>query len=107
MDGLFDRSGRYPQAGLGFVQSGHQYGGHLHDRDILLRGGRPDREGAGIAEALSCCQCAYTGSLTIPQAGHTDPIPALTLSLDKQTATGAGGNNGSGDVFAFSMVKTQ
>jgi hypothetical protein len=51
--------------------------------------------------------CAYNGSISIVQAGSTDPIPSLTLSPDKQSATGVGGRNGSGNVFMFSMVKTK
>lgn len=61
----------------------------------------------GAIKLFSVPKCTYKGTLTIPQANHTDPIPSLTLSLDKQTAIGAGGNNGTTDVFAFSMVKTR
>jgi len=52
-------------------------------------------------------KCLYTGSLTIPSGPHTDPLPSVTLSLDKQTAAGAGGHNGTTDVFVFTMVKTK
>ena len=61
----------------------------------------------GSLKIFAAAKCAYKGSLTIVQAGHTDPIPSLTLSMDKQTASGAGANNGSGNVFMFSMVKTK
>lgn len=60
----------------------------------------------GALTALSPSICLYAGSITSSQ-GVTDPIPSLTLSLDKQSATGAGGKNGSGNVFMFSMVRTK
>ncbi len=37
---------------------------------------------------------------------YTDPISSLTLSLDQQTASGVGAQNGSGNVSGFTMVKT-
>jgi hypothetical protein len=61
----------------------------------------------GSLKLSAVAKCRYTGSLTIVQASHTDPIPSLTLSLDKQTASGVGAQNGSGNVFVFNMVKTQ
>jgi hypothetical protein len=60
----------------------------------------------GSLKLSSAAKCAYSGSIAIPHQ-VTDPIPSLTLSLDKQTAMGAGGKNGTSDVFAFSMVKTK
>jgi hypothetical protein len=61
----------------------------------------------GMLKLSGPAKCLYSGSFTIPEAPHTDPIPALTLSLDKQTASGAGGHNGTTDVFVLTMVKTQ
>lgn len=61
----------------------------------------------GSLKLLSGAKCAYKGSLTIVQANHTDPIPSLTLSQDKQSATGVGGRDGGSNVFMFSMVKTK
>ncbi len=61
----------------------------------------------GSLKLLSGAKCAYKGSLTIVQAGSTDPIPSLTLSQDKQSATGVGGRDGGSNVFMFSMVKTK
>jgi len=50
--------------------------------------------------------CAYKGAITISnRQGATSNIPSLTLSMDKQTAMGAGGENGANDVFMFSMVR--
>jgi hypothetical protein len=50
--------------------------------------------------------CAYKGSITINQkGGGTSNIPSLTLSTDKQTAMGAGGENGANDVFMISLVR--
>jgi hypothetical protein len=61
----------------------------------------------GFLKLLSAVKCAYKGSLSIVQAGATNPIPSLTLSQDKQSATGVGGLDGGINVFMFSMVKTK
>jgi len=50
-------------------------------------------------------KCLFDGSMTSSQ-GVTAPIQ-VTLSLDKQSAAGAGGRSGTGNVFMFSMVRTK
>jgi len=61
----------------------------------------------GALRLSAPAKCAFSGSLTILPARGTNPIPSLTLSLDKQTAAGVGGANGSGNVFTFLMVRTK
>jgi len=61
----------------------------------------------GSVKLAAAAKCAFSGSINAPSAGQTDPIPSLTLSLDKQTAIGVTGTNGAGNVSAFSMVKTK
>lgn len=61
----------------------------------------------GSVKLSGAAKCAFSGSISAPAIGQTDPIPSLTLSLDKQTAVGVTGHNGAGNVSAFSMVKTQ
>jgi len=60
----------------------------------------------GSVKLIGTAKCVYSGSISIP-GQVTDPIPSLTLSLDRQTAIGVTGHNGAGNVSAFSMVKTQ
>jgi hypothetical protein len=60
----------------------------------------------GSLKLTNAARCAYSGSISLG-SGLTDPIPSLTLSLDRQTAAGVGGKNGGGNVFVFNMVKTQ
>ena len=59
----------------------------------------------GSVKPTGAARCAYSGSITAPSVGTTDPIPSLTLSLDKQSAIGVTGTNGAGNVSGFSMMK--
>ena len=47
--------------------------------------------------------CAFTGSLDFPSAGVGGTIESLTLSIDKNYATGIG--TGSAGEFLFNMVR--
>jgi hypothetical protein len=60
----------------------------------------------GSLKLGSAARCLYSGSITSSE-GATDPITSLTMSLDKQSVTGAGGRNGRANVFMFSMMKTK
>jgi hypothetical protein len=60
----------------------------------------------GALTTSAASVCLFSGSITSSQ-NVTDPIPSITLSLDKQSAMGAGGKNGTGGVFMFSMVRTK
>lgn len=60
----------------------------------------------GSLKLAVAARCAYSGSIAIPN-DVTDPLPSITLSLDKQTAIGVGGKDGTNNVFVFSMVKTK
>jgi hypothetical protein len=61
----------------------------------------------GALKLLSGAKCAYKGSITIVQAGAANAIPSLTLSQDKQSASGVGGLDGGSNVFMLTMVKTK
>jgi hypothetical protein len=61
----------------------------------------------GTLKLFSGPKCAYKGSITIVQGGAASAIPSLTLSQDKQSASGVGGVDGRGNVFMLTMVKTK
>lgn len=61
----------------------------------------------GILTLSTPAKCAFSGTITVANGSQTDQIPSLTLSPDKQTAIGVGGQDGTADVFVFSMVRTQ
>lgn len=61
----------------------------------------------GSIKLTAAAKCAYGGSISAPAIGQSDPIPSVTLSLDKQTAFGVTGTNAAGNVSGISMVKTK
>jgi hypothetical protein len=60
----------------------------------------------GALRTQSAPMCLFAGTITTGQ-GAANSIPSLTLSLDKQSATGAAGKNGSRNVSMFSMMKVK